>query len=154
MLIQLMVRMMKLIQNGSMMSSIRNGRNLRAGAVEKIGRNIAHHQAEKHAVSTATRRVRNEDGRVKQIFEKFGVVSELKRRNIRPGGRPQPEAVDHDEETGTTSKKKDGGQGRAKAIGFRKEKIPERRRAWRTGWNGSGGARWCTMEKRIGGSTS
>jgi hypothetical protein len=95
MLIQLMVRMMKLTQKGSMMSS-RKPVYSGFASVEKIGGDISHDNAEKNGLKRDADRADQNLG-VKEIFEKLGVIAELKGRDVRPAGGAQPEAVDDDE---------------------------------------------------------
>jgi len=49
----------------------------------------------------------DQNGRVKKVSKKFGIIPKLKGRNVITGRCPQPKAVDYDETYGDDQKKKD-----------------------------------------------
>jgi len=65
-------------------------------AVEKIGGDIAHDHAENDRLERDPNRP-DENFGIKEIFEEFGVISELEGRNVRAAGGAQPETVHNHE---------------------------------------------------------
>ena len=64
--------------------------------VEKIGGDISQDKAEKDSFKRDANRA-DENFGIKEIFEEFGVITELEGGNVRPAWGAQPEAVDNDE---------------------------------------------------------
>jgi len=64
-------------------------------AVEKIGGDISHENAENDRLKGDANRS-NENFRVEEIFEEFGVIAKLEGGDVRSAGGAQPEAVYND----------------------------------------------------------
>jgi hypothetical protein len=68
-------------------------------AVEKIGGNISHDNAKNDRLKGDADRP-NENTRVEEIFEEFGVIPKLEGGDVRSARRSQPKAVNDDEANG------------------------------------------------------
>ena len=64
-------------------------------AVEKIGGNIAHEDADKNSLKRDANGP-EEDLGIKKVFKKFSVIAKLKSRDISSTWGAEPEAVDND----------------------------------------------------------
>ena len=71
-------------------------RFLSSGAsIEEICRNIAHDQAQSDSLKRNTDGS-YKDGRIEEVSEKLGIITELKSRDVSPRRRSQPETVNYD----------------------------------------------------------
>ncbi len=65
-------------------------------AIEKIGGDITHDNAEKDSLKGDTNGTQK-DFWIKEIVEKFGIIAKLESRDVRTARGTEPEAVDDDE---------------------------------------------------------
>ena len=80
-------------------------------AVEKIGGDISHDNAENDGFKGDANRS-NENTRVEEIFEEFGVIAKLEGGDVRSAGGAQPETVYNDKTKRYDQKKKNCAHGR------------------------------------------